>query len=285
MMYYVVYGLLYLLSLLPWFVMYAIADLLTFLVFNVAGYRKDVVMSNLAIAFPEKSIAERSKIAKGFYRLLMDTLVEAIKLISLSKEGLNKKFTGDAEILNELMDQIDRPVQVMAMHNFNWEIVNLGIVQKLRHPFIGVYMPIKNKIFERLMVSIRARYGTLLVPATSFKKEFPKYQHLHHILALVADQNPGDPNIAHWFPFFGKMTPFVKGAERGARISQSAVVFGHFYPVRRGYYTFSKKFVTMNAAELPEGELTRMYVEYVEECIRKHPENYLWSHRRWKHSK
>jgi len=284
-MYYVVYGLLYLLSLLPWFVMYAIADLLTFLVFNVAGYRKDVVMSNLAIAFPEKSIAERSKIAKGFYRLLMDTMVEAIKLISMSQADLEKKFTGDPDNINDLMDKIDRPVQVMAMHNFNWEIVNLGVVLKLRHPFIGVYMPIKNKIFERLMVSIRARYGTLLVPATSFRDVFPKYQHLHHILALVADQNPGNPDVAHWFPFFGKMTPFVTGAEKGARISQSAVVFAHFYPVRRGLYTFDTKLITMNAAELPEAELTRMYVAYVEDCIRKHPENYLWSHRRWKHSK
>lgn len=284
-MYYLVYGLLYLLSLLPWFAMYAISDFLTFIVYNLIGYRKDVVLSNLAIAFPEKSQEERNRIAKGFYRLLMDTLVEAIKLISLSKKGLQKKFTGEPEILNDLMDKIDRPVQVMAMHNFNWEIVNLGVVLKLRHPFIGVYMPIKNKIFERLMVGIRARYGTLLVPATNFRAEFPKYQHLHHILALVADQNPGDPNIAHWFPFFGKMTPFVKGAERGARISQSAVVFGHFYPIRRGHYTFSTKFITMNAAELPEGELTRLYVEYVEDCIRKHPENYLWSHRRWKHSK
>ncbi len=283
-MYYLVYGLFYLLSLLPWFVMYAISDFLTFMVFNVVGYRKDIVLANLNIAFPEKTQEERNKIAKEFYRLLMDTLVEAIKLISLSREGLEKKFTGDASVLNEVMDS-GRNLQVMAMHNFNWEIVNQGIVLKLRHPFVGVYMPIRNKIFERLMVGVRARYGTLLVAATRFREEFPKYQHTHHILALVADQNPGDPSNAYWFPFFGKLTPFVTGPEKGARMNETAVLFAHFFPIRRGHYTFTTKLVTMNAAELPEGELTRMYVEYVEECIRKHPENYLWSHRRWKHSK
>jgi KDO2-lipid IV(A) lauroyltransferase len=43
-------------------------------------------MSNLAIAFPEKTVKERAKIARGFYRLFTDTMVETIKLISISRK-------------------------------------------------------------------------------------------------------------------------------------------------------------------------------------------------------
>lgn len=283
-MYQILYGFLYLLSLLPWFVMYGISDFLTFLVFNVIKYRKDVVMNNLAIAFPEKTHAEREKIAKDFYRLLMDTLVETIKLISMSPQAVMKKFTGDADVINQLADK-GRNVQIMAMHNFNWEIVNLNVARQFRYPFIGVYMPIKNEFFEKLLRKMRTRNGTILVRATNFKEDFQPYLNTHHIMALVADQNPGNPEHAYWFPFFGKLTPFVKGAERGARLHGSAVIFGHFYPIRRGHYTFSYKHVCDNVNDLPEGELMRQYVEYVEDSIRKQPANYLWSHRRWKHAK
>jgi len=283
-MYYLVYIPLYLLSLLPWFLMYRLSDFLTFLIWRVFPYRKDVVLSNLAIAFPEKSEAERTRIAKDFYRLFCDTLVESIKIISLNKEGVMKKFTGDATAINDIMAR-GKSLQIMAMHNFNWEIVNHNVSMQLKYPFIGVYMPLSNKIFERLIADMRTRYGTIIIPAPKFRTDFIKYAHTHHILALVADQNPGNPENAYWEPFFGKMTPFVKGPEKGARLSGNAVLFGHFYPMHRGHYTFGWKIATYNAADLAEGELTKMYVAYVEECIRKHPENYLWSHRRWKYSK
>lgn len=280
----ILYTFLWVISWLPWFVWYRVSDFLTFLGFYVIRYRKQVVLHNLAIAFPEKTQKERNKIAWNFYRLLMDTVVESIKLITLSKKGVMKKFTGDASIINHIMDK-GKNLQVMAMHNFNWEVVNHNISMQLKYPFIGVYMPIANLFFENMMRDIRTRYGTKLIRATKFREEFPEYSNTHHILALVADQSPGDPNKAYWFPFFGKNTPFVTGPEKGARMNRTAVLFGHFYPIKRGHYTFRSKIVTEDASLLPEGELTRMYVEYIEESIRIAPENYLWSHRRWKHAK
>lgn len=280
----IVYSILWTISWLPWFVWYRISDLLTILAFYVIRYRKQVVLNNLAIAFPEKTQAERNKIAFKFYRLLMDTLVETIKLITLSKEGVMKKFTGNADPINGWMPK-DRNLQILAMHNFNWEIVNLNISMQMKYPFVGVYMPISNTFFENLLRTIRVRYGTRLIRATKFREEFPAYQDVHHILALVADQSPGDVNKASWHSFFGKNTPFVTGPEKGARLNATAIVFGHFYPTRRGHYTFTSKLITDDASKLPEGELTRLYVQYVEESIRIAPENYLWSHRRWKYAK
>ncbi|HET7899150.1 MAG TPA: lipid A biosynthesis acyltransferase, partial [Flavisolibacter sp.] len=67
-MYYLVYGLLYLLSLLPLRVLFLFSDLAYVVLYYFIGYRKKVVLSNLAIAFPEKTEEVRKQIAKRFYR-------------------------------------------------------------------------------------------------------------------------------------------------------------------------------------------------------------------------
>ena len=289
-MYYIVYGLLYFFSLMPWFIMYGISDLLAFLSYYVFGYRKQVVMGNLAIAFPEKSDAERKKIAKQFYRNFLDTLVEMVKMISASDEQFKKRFLPKEEMLEKMRHfvRMGRNVQIHAMHNFNWEIVNLGVSKTIDIPFLGVYMPISNKHLEKIFRKMRSRYGTILVPAIEFKKNFLKFEkeniQKNYAIALVADQSPGSPSNAFWVNFFNKPTPFVTGPEKAARERSLPVVFANFYKIKRGVYTFDVEVFTENAANSKEGELTLAYVKYVEDCIRQRPDNYLWSHRRWKHA-
>ncbi|MFZ9661387.1 MAG: lysophospholipid acyltransferase family protein [Chitinophagaceae bacterium] len=282
-MYYILYPLFYLLSLLPWFVMYGISDFLYMVAYKWMKYRRDVVMANLAIAFPEKSLEEREKIASDFYHHFIDTLVETIKVLSMTDKELSERYEGNAEGLNQILDE-GKNLQIHAMHNFNWEIVHLNFVKQLRYPFLAVYMPVQNKTFDRIMLKLRGRYGTKLISAWKFKTAFHQYKDDPYMLALVADQTPGTPAKAYWLPFFGRMTPFVAGPEKGARFNNTAVVFCNFYPTKRGHYAFDYTLITKNAAELTEVELTKKFVKYVEDCIRKNPSNYLWSHRRWKHA-
>ena len=103
-----------------------------------------------------------------------------------------------------------------------------------------------------------------------------------YIMALGADQNPGDPSAAYWINFFGRPTPFVTGPEKSARINNTAVVFVHHYKVKRGYYHADFSLITTTPKDYGRGELTKVYVEWLQDCIRKKPFNYLWSHRRWK---
>lgn len=283
-MYYLVYIPLYLISLLPWFVMYRLSEFLRFLVWNVFKYRKDVVMNNLAIAFPEKSVEERTRIARDFYLLFCDTLVESIKLLSLGKKGVMKKFVGDFTPLNEIMAR-GQSVQVMALHNFNWEIINHNLAIQFKYPFLGVYGPLSSPIFERMFRKIRSRYGTILIPATKFKQEFQQWRDKLYMLALVADQNPPRKEVGYWFPFFSKEVPFIKGPETGAKLQNTAIIFGYFFPVSRGKYSFKYEFITDDPRSLPDGELTRLFRDYCEACIREQPANYLWTHRRWKYAK
>src|SRR5262245_14299306 len=208
-MYYVVYGALWLISLLPLRVLYLLSDCIYGLVYYIIRYRRDVVMQNLQIAFHEKTEKEKEQIAKKFYRNLVDTFTETIKMISTSKKFILKRFTANWEVIDSLKET-GRPVQVHLGHNFNWEWGNAALAHHTSYPFLAVYMPVTNKIFDRLFIRLRSRYGTKLLRATRMSEDFLPYRNSEYLLGLVADQNPGIPANAWWFNFFDRPTPFVK---------------------------------------------------------------------------
>ena len=282
-MYTIVYGIFYLISLLPWRVMYIISDFIAFILYRVIGYRKKVVIANLQIAFPEKSEQERAIIVKQFYRQFTDNFIEVIKLLSISKKELNRRFVCDYSVINDLYSS-GKNVQLLLGHFFNWEFANQAYATNVQYPFVVVYKPIENKIFGKLFSQMRQRFGTHLVAADTFRKDFSHLSKDRFCLVLVGDQNPVDPENAYWTPFFGRMTPFVKGPEKGAKLYNAAVVMCNFYAFKRGYYKSEIKLLTTEPRSMPDGAITRNMVSYVEECLRGHNANYLWSHKRWKHT-
>ncbi|MCA6489650.1 MAG: lipid A biosynthesis acyltransferase, partial [Chitinophagaceae bacterium] len=118
-MFYIYYSLLYLLSLLPDRLLYFIGDGIYVLAYYVIGYRKKVVMNNLLIAFPEKTAAERVRIAKDFYHQFVNTMVETIQLIAMSDKRFDQRVTSYAEVLNRYIDS-GKNVQLQTAHFFNW---------------------------------------------------------------------------------------------------------------------------------------------------------------------
>jgi len=282
-MYHIIYGLFYFLSLLPWRICYIISDGIAFILQNVVQYRKEVINKNLSIAFPNKSILERQKIATQFYKNFMDSFIETIKLISISDAEFQKRFTSNVEVLNNLYSS-GQSVQVVAGHFFNWEFANWGAAKYGKYPFIGVYMPLTNPHFNKLVLKMRERYGSIMIPATQFKTQFHKYSTQgHYAMALAADQNPGNPLSAYWISFFGKLTPFVKGPEKGAKLNNTAQVFAYFHSTKRGHYHLEYEVMTTSPNYFKDGQLTALYVRILEEKIKQNPANYLWSHKRWKY--
>jgi KDO2-lipid IV(A) lauroyltransferase len=283
-MYFVIYSLLYLISLLPWRVLYIFSDGIAFLLKHVIKYRVDVVHQNLIIAFPNKTEKERKQIAYDFYQQFTDSFIETIKLLSISDNTFQKRFTSNVEVLNNLYPT-GQSVQIMAGHFFNWEFANWGVAKYGKYPFLAVFMPLSNKVFSKLIYDLRARYGSILIPATNFRSQFHKYANEgSYAMALAADQNPGNPLQAYWVNFFGRLTPFVKGPEKGAKLNNTAQVFVHFYRTKRGYYHSQYELMTISPNYFKDGQLTALYVKVLEEKIKENPSNYLWSHRRWKYT-
>ena len=280
-MYYIVYGLLYLVSLLPLRILYILSDGFYGLTYYVLGYRKKVVFSNLKMAFPEKPDAEIKTIAKKFYHNFIDTFIETIKMVSASNKYILKRVSGNWEVVNEIY-KTGRPVQIHLGHTFNWEWANLAGAVEMPYTFLGVYMPIGNKIFDRLFKKLRSKSGSVLLPATNMRHAMMPWRNKQYALGLVADQAPGSPEKAFWLNFFGRPTPFVTGPESGAHLANIPVVFANIEKPRRGYYKVIFTIGDLEPALLPKGQLTRRYVRYLENVIRQQPDMWLWSHRRWK---
>lgn len=281
-MYYVVYGLLYVFSLLPLKILYLFSDFSFFLVYYIIGYRKQVVKNNLRQAFPGKSEKERNKIARKFYRNFTDTFIETIKMISTSDSFFQKKVKGNWEVLNQYYES-GRSIQICLGHNFNWEWANLVAPKEVKYNFLVVYMPLSSKIMDRLFYKLRSRSGSILLPATKMRQSFLPYRDQQYILTLAADQRPGDPAKAWWFDFLGKPAPFVQGPEKGAKAKNTITVFAFIHKLRRGRYEIVFSVAEENPITLPEGGLTKKFVQYLEEVIQQYPDMWLWSHNRWKY--
>jgi KDO2-lipid IV(A) lauroyltransferase len=282
-MYYLIYGFLKALSFLPIGVLYLLGDVVYVLMYYVFGYRKKVVLNNLSIAFPEKTEAERIRIMKDFYHNLCDTFMEIIKLFSWSEKQILKRVKGNMDVINEWAGK-SQSIQIVTGHFFNWEFANLGVAAQCKLPFLAVYMPLKNKVMDRILQQLRSRTGTILISAADFKNALNEHLKKQYALILVGDQNPANPRNAYWLHFFSQPAPFAKGPEKGARMKNTAVIYVDYYKVKRGYYEFRAELVTANAKDFEEGALTKLLVSKVETAIRKRPDNYLWSHRRWKHT-
>jgi KDO2-lipid IV(A) lauroyltransferase len=281
-MYYIVYGFFYTLSLIPWRIFYFISDCIYALLYYVFGYRKKVVMANLLIAFPDKTEKERVKIAKEFYHNFIDTFIEMIKLFSISEKEFDKRMVGNYSVLHELYET-GQNVQLNGGHFFNWEFVNWGIAKNSPYRFLGIYAPMSNKVVDRIMLKIRSRFNTVLINAYTFKTSFHQVAKGRFMLALAADQNPPSPEKSYWVNFFGRLTAFFPGPEKGAIKNKTAVVFVHYFKIKRGYYRVEFTPFTSQPENYDHGILTKEYVKFLERCIQKEPANYLWSHRRWKH--
>jgi KDO2-lipid IV(A) lauroyltransferase len=239
-------------------------------------------MANLAIAFPEKTEKERAKIAEDFYHNFLDTFIETVKFLSISDKEFSKRITGNFEIFEELYKS-GQNVQVHSGHFFNWEYMNWAMPKYTPYPFIGVYKEISNKGVDKLILDLRQRYHSIMLSSYDFKTRFHELAKGRFSLGLYADQNPPNTYQAFWLPFFGKLAPFVAGPEKSARVNNTAVVFVHHYRTKRGYYQADFTLVTTQPKDFGRGELTKIYVQWLQDCIRKKPSNYLWSHRRWKH--
>lgn len=281
-MYYLLLVFMYGISILPLWLLYRISDVLYLIVYHIVGYRKAVVFDNLRQAFPEKTPEEITRLAKKYYLNLTDMMVETVKLLTMRPKELQRRFTCDLTVLHELYAK-GKSCQMHLGHNFNWEWANLFCMQGVKYPFLVVYMPLTNKAGDRMFRHFREKSGSILLPANDIRESMQPWINRQYLIALVADQNPGNPRRSYWYPFLNRMTAFYKGPEMTARRSDIPVVFVDIRKTKRGYYHATLKLAFEEPSAVPEGTITESFVKYLEQNIREQPEVWVWSHRRWKH--
>ncbi|MFN8355758.1 MAG: lysophospholipid acyltransferase family protein [Spirosomataceae bacterium] len=273
-------------SRLPFWFLYFLADVIYGLNFYVVGYRKQVVLSNLRKAFPEKNEKEIQQIAKGFYRNLADVIVETLKTLSITEDEVRRRVkVVNSELVRKWVEQEQKIVLMTAGHLCNWEWLGLMPVVMPGIAFEGVYKPLSSPFFGKLMDTIRTRFGYRMTPMASIFRSMVTDK-TPRVIGLGSDQNPDNPHTAYWTIFFDQETPFMNGHEKMAMRFGYPLVFVDIVRVGRGYYEFVfTELASPPYTGITDHYLNQVYVDKLESAIRKHPANWLWSHRRWKHQR
>lgn len=281
-----VYRIFYLISLLPLRVLYGFSDVLAYLAYYVVRYRRGVVRKNLTTSFPEKSPKEIIAIEKRFYRWFTDYFFEAIKLLSISDEELNRRFTITNSNEIEACFEQGQNVAAILGHYCNWEWLSCVGKDLPANRMCGlIYHPLYNKAFDDLFLRIRSHEANgKPIPKQDILRQLVtnKQNGTMSIFGYISDQVPKWENIHCWLPFLNHDTPVFTGGEKIMRRMNDAVYYAELTRPRRGYYSLTYKLITKQPNELPEFEITRRFFRMLEETIRHEPAYYLWSHNRWK---
>lgn len=275
-------GFFYLLSLLPFWLLYIISDIIFIILYYIFRYRRKVVDENLFHAFPEKTQQERASIRIKYYRYLTDLIVESLKMLTISGTEVKKRvYVPNPELIRGYFGEGQSVLGILG-HYGNWEMGALRFSQLFVERRIIVYKPLSNKFFDNVVIRMRSRFGATLVDMKSTMRKLISYRNERTVTVLVGDQTPAKPEIKYFTNFLNQPTAVFLGVEKLAKLTNSVVVFCDVRRIRRGYYqcTFIPMF--KNPKETNEYEITHAHVKYLEEVIREKPEYWLWSHRRWK---
>ena len=266
----------------PFWLLYLQSDIVFFLMYHVFGYRKKVVWNNLKKSFTEKSDSELKKITRGFYKNLSDITVEGIKGFSMSKKTLLKRYKVlNPEISAKYYKQ-NKSIIAVASHYCNWEWGVLCLSLQFKHKSVGLYKPLSNKYIDNYIKKTRAAWGMNLISIYETSKYIEIKNTGPSIYFMVSDQSPSNVKKAYWLDFLNQDTACLHGAENYAKIFDLPVVYGHVNRVKRGYYEIFVSLVESNPKETTKGEITKAYMKILEDYILVKPENWLWSHKRWK---
>lgn len=286
LVYILIYPFLWIISILPFRLLYFFSDGIYILLYYVIGYRRKVVTSNLILVFPDKSKEEIERIEKAFYHHLCDMIVESIKSITISEKEMIKRYRFPNVDMIQDLEKENRSLILMMGHYASWEWV--FILQKhVNQKGYAVYKQLKNKYFDALVKRIRAKYNSHLITTKetfSVLIDAKKKKQLT-INGFVFDQSPRLDKAIHWQEFMGVKVPVHVGAEILAKRLDMAVVFLKVKKIKRGYYEGTFKDLIKNASDYKDFEITDLYLKNTENEILEAPEYYLWTHKRWKHMK
>lgn len=271
-------------SRLPSWLLYFFSDLLFLVNRYLFHYRYKEVKRNLEASFPEKNASEIIHIQKRFFQNFCDYIVEMIWSFTMSEteakvrvQHLNRKVFKEIQL--EGKDAI-----LLAGHIFNWEWISALstlIPQKNTHP---VYRKMQDDFWEEKLKKIRNRYRNEAVEANQILRHIlSKKTQGDSVYMFLADQSPNHLDIHLGINFLNQKTPVYTGYDRLATRMNLAFVYCEMKKVKRGYYQVKYHRIFPDGEKFKEFEVVQKFHNLLEKTIRENPDNWLWSHRRWKY--
>ncbi len=274
-----------LIAILPFRLLYIKSDVVYLIVCYVLQYRKNVIIQNLKNAFPEKSDADIKILRKKYLKIMADLILESVKSSHLSKKSILKRFEfKNLELLKQLYKD-KKSVFVVCGHTGSWEMAGMILPLITEYKVFGIYQPQTNPFFDSYMKKVRGSFGVIPLPSQQAYKTFIQHKNETILNFIVADQAPSKDGEHHWTTFLNQETAFFTGLEKMSKNLDFAVVFLRIIRTGRGKYTLEFELLTDHPKDTQVGEISEMYANALEKLICQYPENWLWSHKRWKHKR
>lgn len=274
-------------SLLPLSVLYFLSDVILYpLVYYVARYRLKVVRRNLRNSFPDKSHNELKSIEKKFYRHFADLLVEIVHGYRASDEEMREHVVFENVDLVEELAQKTQGVIAYLGHMGNWEWIadlNKRFVDRSMVEY-NIYRQLKNPNSDKMMLELRSKRGGECIEKKQLLRKLVSLRHADHpfVLGMLSDQKPSKRSTYAWTHFLSQETAFLNGSEVLAKKFGFSAVYAHILSPKRGYYTVRFELITDHPTAMPDEEITKKYAALLEQNIHAQPEQWLWTHNRWK---
>ena len=271
-------------SRLPLKILYLFSDIIFFVMYYVVGYRKKVVIENLTKSFPEKSDQEIKSIAKKFYINFADYIVETFKSFTISNTELRVRVQHiNQDVFREAHDE-GKNMILLAGHVFNWEwytALTSIVPQENSYP---VYRKVQNGFWEEKIKNIRNRFGNQSLEARDVIRHiFRNPNDGNSIYMFVADQTPHVADVSYGLNFLNQKTPAFIGYDKLATRMDLAFVYCDMKKVKRGFYQVNYFRIEPDGDKFTDFEVVKKFHKMLENSLHKNPDNYLWSHRRWKY--
>jgi Kdo2-lipid IVA lauroyltransferase/acyltransferase len=286
LIYYISLPFIYLLSLLPFPILYRVSDGFYFFLYYIVGYRKKVALQNLRNSFPEKSEAEIKRLCRDHYHYLCDLFLETFKTLTISRSSMLRhcSLSPAAKNIFDHYHREGKSILLVMGHYGNWEWAGNTYSLICKQKLFVVYHPVANKYFDGLMYRMRTRFGSGLIAMKDTFKDMVKHKAMISTTAFIADQTP-PPENAFWTNFLNQDTPVYRGTEKIAKKLDYPIVYITIKRLKRGYYNILAEVLSEDSKTTADGMISGLHTARLEKDIREQPEIWLWTHRRWKHKR
>jgi KDO2-lipid IV(A) lauroyltransferase len=276
-----------LLGALPLGLALRVGELGALLAYALDAPHRRVGMVNLKLAFPERPLRARRHILRESFLNLGRMAVELAHLPRLSDERLEDmvRFEDEAWWSEAVGWERSTGVLILSGHFGNWELLVFAHGRR-GHPVHMVHRAIANPLVDRWLAGLRRRAGTRMIRKSAGAAGVLHALHEHGLLVLPIDQN-STRGLGVFVDFFGVPASTNSGMARIALRTDAPIVPA--FIVREGRSARHRVHVLpilqVERSGDPAEDVrrnTQRFTSVFEEMVRRHPEQWLWMHKRWK---
>lgn len=266
-------------AVLPYGVVARIGSAVGALLYRLPSSRKRIVHVNLRLCFPDRSEDEYDDLAREHFRHIIRSYVERGLQWFGSARAIRKRVQLDCRI--DLDDPNAPPTIFLGFHFVSIEIGCM--YYSMDRPAASLFTRMSSERMCELARRQRGRFGAQLVERSTSARKIVGLLRSGIPVMLAADMDHGVRDSV-FVPFFGNQACTLTSVSRLARLARARVVpfVTEVLPDYKGY----KLTVFEPLADFPCGDEAldaRRMNEFLEAQIRRHPEQYYWVHRRFKH--